>query len=68
MWSAKKTVGQLLKSMLIASVFALAIACFYGSIFETWETIIVDLGIPWIMLSVFVMLFFYASELDQKKV
>ena len=68
MWSVKKIVGHLFKSMLIASVFALAIACFYGSIFETWETIIVDLGIPWILLSVFVMLFFYASEYDLRKV
>ena len=68
MWSTKKTAKQLLKSMLIASVFALAIACFYGSIFETWETAITDLGIAWTMLSIFVLLFLYVSERDSKKV
>jgi hypothetical protein len=63
-WSAKKTVKQLVKSVLIAGVFASAIECFYVFVLRAWGTVILDFILSWIMLSVFVMLFFYASERD----
>jgi len=66
-WSAKKTSEQLAKSVLIAGVFALAIECFYVLVLQAWGTILIDFVLSWIMLSVFVMLFFYASERDSKK-
>jgi hypothetical protein len=66
-WSAKKTAEQLAKSVLIAGVFALAIECFYVFVLQAWGTILIDFVLSWIMLSVFVMLFFYASERDSKK-
>jgi len=67
-WSAKKTAERLLESVLIAGVFAFAIACFYGFILIPLETLIVDFIASWIMLSVFVLLFFVAVERDSKKV
>jgi len=63
-WSAKKTAVQLVKSVLVASVFASAIECFYGFVLRAWGTVILDFILSWIMLSIFVMLFFYASERD----
>ena len=68
MWSAKKTAKQLVKSVLIAGVFALAIEGFYVFVLRAWGTIVLDFFLSWIMLSVFVLLFFYASERDSKKV
>jgi hypothetical protein len=67
-WSAKKTAKQLVKSVLIAGVFALAIEGFYVFVLRAWGTIVLDFFLSWIMLSVFVLLFFYASERDSKKV
>ena len=67
-WSAKKTAVQLVKSVLIAGVFALAIEGFYVFVLRAWGTVILDFVLSWIMLSIFVMLFFYASERDSKKV
>jgi uncharacterized membrane protein len=67
LWSAKKTAVQLVKSVLIAGVFALAIEGFYVFILRAWGTVILDFVLSWIMLSVFVMLLFYASERDSKK-
>ena len=66
-WSAKKTAVQLVKSVLIAGVFALAIECFYVFVLRAWGTILIDFVLSWIMFSVFVMLFFYAIEHDSKK-
>jgi hypothetical protein len=63
-WSAKKTAKQLVKSVLIAGVFASAIECFYVFVLKAWGTVILDFILSWIMLSVFVMLFYYASERD----
>ena len=67
MWSAKKTAVQLVKSVLIAGVFALAIEGFYVFVLRAWGTVILDFVLSWIMLSIFVTLFFYASERDSKK-
>ena len=68
MWSAEKTAMQLAKSVLIGSVFALAIECFYLFVLRAWGTVVLDFVLSWVMLSVFVMLFFYASEGDSQKV
>lgn len=65
-WSVKKTAVQLVKSVLIASVFALAIECFYLVVLKAWGTVILDFILSWIILSAFTMLFSYASERDKK--
>jgi hypothetical protein len=67
-WSAKKAAVQLAKSVLIGSIFALAIECFYLFVLRAWGTVVLDFVLSWTMLSVFVMLLFYASERDSQKV